>query len=111
MTTSFSTGGNIPTWELQDRIMRARRHAGLEQSELAELAGLSRKSISRYETGLSTPRRPALIAIALATGVDLTWLETGKAPAGDNPGGGGSVGHQGLEPRTRWFGTKPLLTA
>lgn len=111
MTTSFNMGGNIPTWELQDRIARARRHAGLEQGELAERSGLSRKSISRYETGLSTPRRPALIAIALATGVDLNWLETGKTPAGDNPGGGGAVGHQGLEPRTRCFGVKPRLTA
>lgn len=88
MTTSVNTGGNIPAWELQDRIARARRHAGLDQGELAAIAGLSRKSISNYEIGKSVPRRAALIAIAFATGVDLNWLENGKTPAGDHPGGG-----------------------
>ena len=89
MTRSFNTQGAIPTWELQDRIARARRHAHLEQGELGDLAGLSRKSISRYETGQTTPRRAALIAIAFATGVDLDWLENGKTPTGGNPDGGG----------------------
>ena len=88
MTTSFNTQGVVPSWELQDRIARARRHAHLEQGELGELAGVSRKSISRYETGQSTPRRAALIAIAFATGVDLNWLENGETPAGNHPGGG-----------------------
>ena len=100
MTTSLQFAGNIPAWELQDRIARARRFAGLEQSELAELAGVSRKSISNWEIGKTAPRRAALIAIAFSTGVDLHWLETGNAPADYHPGGGSVVRHQGLEPRT-----------
>lgn len=66
----------------------ARNHAGLEQEELAELTGLSRKTISNYEKGRVKPRRAGLIVIALATGVDFKWLETGKTPTGDNPDGG-----------------------
>lgn len=83
----------------------------MSQNELARAAGFSRATLANAEQGVRELRRPALIAVAFATGVDLTWLETGKAPTGDNPGEGGAVGHQGLEPRTRWFGTKPLLTA
>lgn len=102
MTTALNTSGIIPTWELQDRIARARRYAGMEQSELAEIAGVSRKSISNWEIGKTEPRRAALIAISFATGVSLEWLETGKTPAG-SPDGGGVVRHQGLEPRTHWL--------
>lgn len=101
MTRSFNTQGAIPTWELQDRIARARRHAGLDQGELAAIAGLSRKSISNYEIGKSVPRRAALIAIAFATGVDLNWLENGKTPAGNHPGGGGKWAIRDSNPEPR----------
>ena len=72
--------------------MQARGFAGFEQSQLAEKAGISRSSVSRYELGVGTPRRATLIAIAFARGVDFKWLETGKTPTGGNPGGGKSTG-------------------
>lgn len=50
----------------------------MDQTELANATGLSRQSISAYERNLSIPRRPALLAIALATGFDFRWLETGE---------------------------------
>lgn len=98
MTIQRVTGGNVPSWELQDRIARARRYAGLEQAELAEKAGLSRKSISNYEIGKTSPRRSGLIAIAFATGVSLEWLETGNAPIDPGTNGGSEWGHRGLNP-------------
>ena len=100
MTTSINFKGFVPTWDIHDRLAKARRAAGFEQSELAEITGISRRTLSRYETGLSEPKRANLIAISFATGVSLDWLENGEIPAGDNPGGGKVVRHQGLEPRT-----------
>lgn len=103
--------GVIPEVGTGVRVLIARTHAGLEQQELSELTGLSRTTIGNYERGRVKPRRSGLIAIAFATGVDLHWLETGETPGGDNPDGGSVVGHQGLEPRTRWFDVKMLCAA
>lgn len=63
-----------PQWTLADRLLKARVSAELEQHDLAELTGISRQSISNYERGKYVPRRPALLAIAFATGVPLQWL-------------------------------------
>lgn len=96
--------GLIPEWNVADRIAKARAVAGLKQSELSQHLGISRTTLASIEQGVRLPRRGELIAIAFATGVDLNWLENGETPTGDNPGGGGVVGYQGLEPRTRCFG-------
>ena len=98
MTKAFDVG-RVPSWDIHDRLAKARRTAGLEQGELADLAGVSRKSISNWELGNSTPRRSSIIAIAFATGVNLEWLEKGITPV-ENPDGGEAVRHQGIEPRT-----------
>lgn len=93
--------GAIPEFGTPDRVRKAREFRDMTQTELAEQTEIARATIARIEQGKSNPRRPTLISIALATGVDFHWLETGKTPTGDNPDGGGAVGHQGLEPRTR----------
>lgn len=111
MTTATSFGGRVPEWDMVDRIIKARRTAGMKQSELAETIGIARTTLAGIEQSKREARRTEIIAIAFATGVDLEWLETGKTPTGDNPGGGGIVGHQGLEPRTRWFSAKALYAA
>ena len=72
----------------------------MKQTDLANEIGMSRSTLAGIEQGVREPRRGEVIAIAFATGVDLHWLETGETPAGDNPGGGGDVRHQGIEPRT-----------
>ncbi|RAV34654.1 helix-turn-helix domain-containing protein [Corynebacterium heidelbergense] len=101
MTNATHLAGVIPAWEVRHRIQRAREVAGLRQPQLAEAIGVSRATLANVEQGVREPRRGELIAIAFATGVDLQWLETGNAPAGNDPEGGVMVGHQGLEPRTR----------
>ena len=95
----MNTGGVVPTFDLKDRARKAREFAGLEQEELAIRTGMARSTIARIEQGRNRPRRPSILAIAVATGVDFDWLETGKTPAGGNSGGD-IVRHQGLEPRT-----------
>lgn len=103
MTHAIHIAGAVPTFSVHDRVRKAREHAGLTQTELAERAGMARSGLARIEQGKGDPRRSSLIALAFATGVDLDWLETGETPAGDKPGGGSEVRHQGIEPRTHWL--------
>lgn len=63
-----------PTWTLGDRIAKARRHAGLEQIEMAEACGVSRALVSRWERDQSDPGVGKLQAVADLTGVDIAWL-------------------------------------
>ena len=100
MTNAIHIAGKVPTWTVADRVRKARESAGMKQNELAEKVGMSRGGIARIEQGKGEPRRTTLIAVSFATGVDLTWLETGETPAENGPGGGGVVRHQGIEPRT-----------
>ena len=100
MTTAAAHPG-IPEIGLPQRLYLARDWAGLTQTDLASEMGVSRRTIVNAENGTKAPRRPTLAAWALATGVPMGWLETGNAPDGDDPEGGGAVRHQGLEPRTR----------
>ena len=88
MTKAINVKGQIPEWRVQDRLKRAREHAGLSQVELAQLIGVSRATLGNAEQGVRDLKRPALIAISFATGVSLEWLETGETPGGDMPTGG-----------------------
>jgi transcriptional regulator with XRE-family HTH domain len=67
-----------PTWTMADRLRKAREHSGLTGAEFATETGISRRSITNYERGHSTPGKPMLLAWALAAGVDLAWLERGE---------------------------------
>ena len=90
------TVGIIPTFTIHDRLRKAREAAGLDQVQLADIIGMSRTSVSNYETGvMAKPRKIVVNAWALATGVPVQWLETGVAPApGDDgaPAGGAGAG-------------------
>ena len=106
MTKALHSAGIVPRFELKHRVKLAREVSGMQQTELAEKTGLSRTTIVNIERGDSIPRRSSLTLIAFATGVDRNWLENGETPAGDNPGGGEVVRHQGLEPRTHCLTSK-----
>ena len=69
------TVGVIPELDLQLRLYVARRHAGMEQEQLADALGVSPKTIGRYERGETTPPKHLLMAWALATGVNVAWLQ------------------------------------
>ena len=81
----------IPKFDLNDRLRKARETADLDQTQLAELIGVSRNSVSAAERGASKPRKPVLIAWAFATRVPFEWLVTGstnnETPDPDGPGG------------------------
>ncbi|TNC19080.1 helix-turn-helix domain-containing protein [Amycolatopsis alkalitolerans] len=85
MTGALTTVGAVPQWTLADRLRKAREHAELHQRELATRLGLSRTSISSYESASVTPKRPVLLAWSMATGVSFDWLagETEPEPTAD----------------------------
>ena len=86
--TTATTGGVIPTLTAQQRLMIAREYAGLNQGELAERLDVSAATVYRAESGRGKTNKRTVMAWAMATGVNLYWLETGKSPHPDDPGGG-----------------------
>ena len=59
---------------LPEKLRNARRLAGISQSELAEAAKISRRSVFAYERGTSVPRRRVVQAMAAALGVTEAYL-------------------------------------
>lgn len=92
--------GEIPQIELPQRLLLARAYAHLNQTELAGLMGVSRKTIANAESGVKTPLTMTLRAWAYATGVDENWLQTGETPTGNNPDGGETPTDNGLKVRS-----------
>ncbi|QTX04127.1 helix-turn-helix domain-containing protein [Agromyces archimandritae] len=78
LTIAPQSGGRVPSFDIGDRLRKARVTAGLEQSDLSELTGISVTSISAAEKGKTAPRRSTLILWAAATGVDIQWLREGR---------------------------------
>lgn len=62
---------------MKDRIKKAREYAGLSQRALAKEMKVNHSSISMFESGKCDPTPRTLKGIADATGVSLSWLETG----------------------------------
>jgi transcriptional regulator with XRE-family HTH domain len=55
-------------------LVDARAQAGMTQQELADKLGVSRKSLSRYESGHSLPRPNVLLKLSEVLKVDPGWL-------------------------------------
>ncbi len=84
MTTGVEFG--IPEWNVADRLRKSRDKTGLDQIEFANLIGASKTSVGHWEAGRRIPRPIYLRAWAVATGVTVEWLETGKAPIREDEG-------------------------
>lgn len=70
---------NTPTWTLQDRIRKAREHAGLKQEELAALLSVTRHTLGRWEKGDNEPPTKKIEALAEVTGVPVEWFYADSA--------------------------------
>ncbi|WP_212647643.1 helix-turn-helix domain-containing protein [Brachybacterium massiliense] len=99
MTISYQPG-TIPQWTIADRLRKAREMTGMDQSQFAEHAGLSRQGVNAAERGQSTPRRSTLKLWALSTGVPISWIETGEAPSPGGDGASSVARPEGFEPPT-----------
>lgn len=63
--------------ELNQRIIKARKDAGLTQEGLAEAVGFSRSAVYLWEEGSVRPRHTTIEKIASVTDKPLLWLESG----------------------------------
>jgi len=91
----------IPDITIADRLRIAREKSGYDgkQAEFAELIGIGATTLIRYEKGHTRPKRIALKAWSLATGVPIEWLEFGVVPGEGNGGpamAGAASGSGGL---------------
>ena len=59
---------------LADNIKRLRTNADLTQAKLAEMVGVTRATVTQWETGWSQPRMGAIEKLAEVFGVSLAAL-------------------------------------
>lgn len=64
----------------QDRLYELRKGRGLSQEELADIVGVSRQAVQKWEAGTSRPDMDNLTALARYFGVSLDQLVTGAEP-------------------------------
>lgn len=64
--------------EIAERVRSARLQASLTQSELAERAGLERKSVNRIENNQLSPTIDTLVRIAVVLGCTTSSLVEGR---------------------------------
>ena len=76
--------GNVPTWDVADRLSKALRESGVGVGEMADYLGVSRNTVGNYPSGRTNPDRATVIAWALRTGVAFAWL-SGRSNPGDTP--------------------------
>lgn len=59
---------------LGERIGTHRKNLGLSQEQLAELVGVSRQAVTKWETGQSAPSTEHLLKLAAALGTTVDIL-------------------------------------
>lgn len=69
----------IPMWTVGDRLVKARKHAGLKQTEIANLLGVSHGAVSAWETDSTPIKLGMLRAWAQVCQVSFHWLRHGDA--------------------------------
>lgn len=88
MTTGIETTGNVPEFDLADRMRKSLRHADLGVQGMADYLDVTRGTVGNWINGRIHPSTQTLRLWALRTGVPFKWLETGETPTGNDPDGG-----------------------
>ena len=63
--------GNHLTLRLGEKILIERKKSGLSQGQLADMLGVTRQSVSKWESGAAVPELAKLVALAEVFGVSL----------------------------------------
>ncbi len=66
---------------LKQRLISARKGAGMTQQDVAQFLGIRRQTYSAYERGVSTPDANTIAQLASLFGVSAGELVTGETPA------------------------------
>lgn len=102
MSEQTTPAFRIPQFTAADRCRKARESVGLSQVELAERIGVSKNTVSNYETGATTHLRRIVVGQwAWATGVPREWLSDGVEPVDHPPEGGDTGPDQVVSPTDR----------
>lgn len=72
--------------KLNEKIFYCRRKAGLSQEALAEVLGVSRQAVSKWETGDAVPEIAKLVSLAKTFDVTTDWLLSEEEPEEENAG-------------------------
>jgi transcriptional regulator with XRE-family HTH domain len=73
--TVIPTGRQLPDFRaFEVRLWFSRERAGITQQEMADLLGISRKTVQNYEAGVGYPKQNRLVLWANATDYDYDWL-------------------------------------
>lgn len=70
--------------KLNEKIFYCRRKAGLSQEALAEVLGVSRQAVSKWETGDAVPEISKLLSLAKTFEVTTDWLLSEEEPEEEN---------------------------
>ena len=70
--------------KLNEKIIYSRKKAGMSQIDLADALGVSRQSVSKWETGESNPDITKLPTLAKVLNVSIDWLLSDEDPMEDN---------------------------
>ncbi|MFQ1952662.1 LexA family protein [Aeromonas veronii] len=96
---------------INDRIAARRRAQKMSQDELARRIGITRVSISKWESGLNQPKGRYLNDLAAALGVTVEWLLTGEGSAPESSGEPRIHGYHNVEPAVIYQGKRiPILS-
>ncbi len=66
--------GDVPDWDLADRMRKALRHAGMSPGQMAAYLGVGGNTVSTWINGRIEPSFQTLRLWSMRTGVDLEWL-------------------------------------
>ncbi len=96
---------------INDRISARRRAQKMSQNELAKRIGITRVSISKWESGLNQPKGRYLNDLAAALGVTVDWLLTGSGGSPESSADQPIPGYHNVEPAVIPQGTRvPVLS-
>ena len=68
-----------------DRIIELRKQKTLSQGQLAEIVGVSRQAVSKWESGQNSPDTIKLIHLADILDTDVEYLATGRKTPKEEP--------------------------
>ncbi|SEU10696.1 helix-turn-helix domain-containing protein [Paenibacillus sp. NFR01] len=83
--------------EISEKLQQLRKQKGLSQEKLADLVGVSRQAVSKWESGQSQPETDKLLALSELFGVSVDHLLKNQP-------------EQREEPREAWSGHAPQPT-
>jgi transcriptional regulator with XRE-family HTH domain len=85
MTNAAYNFGNVPEWDMTDRLRKSLREAGMTSGQMADYLGIARETISTWLNDKHKPSASHIKLWALRTGVPYEWIATGCTPRDLNP--------------------------